>query len=255
MSKIRVIDLSVSTENSPSEIFPVEVIHEPHSQSADILAMVYGCQKGDLYQGLGPADDMVKLKSHAGTHMDAPWHYFPTSEGKKARTIDEIPLEWFFGNGVVLDMRHKPEGSGIVTDDVKQALTKIKYEIKPWDIVLIQTGADKYWGKPEYGGRGCAMTAESTSWLIDQGVKVMGIDAWGWDRPASVIREEFKRTGDKNIILEAHRVGIEKEYCHMEKMANLDQLPKPFGFTVACFPVKLTGGSAGWCRAVAIISK
>ena len=41
----------------------------------------------------------------------------------------------------------------------------------------------------------------------------------------------------------------------MEKLANLDQLPDPFGFKVACFPVKLTGGSAGWCRAVAILEE
>jgi kynurenine formamidase len=36
-------------------------------------------------------------------------------------------------------------------------------------------------------------------------------------------------------------------------LANLDQLPRPFGFKVACFPVKLTGGSAGWSRVVAIL--
>jgi kynurenine formamidase len=187
--------------------------------------------------------------------MDAPWHYFPMSGGKKARTIDEMPLEWFFGDGVVLDMRHKPDGSGITVDDLKQALTKINYKVKPWDIVLIQTGADKYWGKPDYGRMGCGMTEKSTRWLIDQGVKVMGIDAWGWDRPATVVREEFQRTRDKSIILEAHRAGVEKEFCHMEKLANLDKLPRPFGYKVACFPVKLTGGSAGWCRAVAIISQ
>ena len=81
----------------------------------------------------------------------------------------------------------------------------------------------------------------------------MGIDAWGWDRPFWALKEEFQRTGDKSILWEGHRAGIEKEYCHIEKLANLDKLPRPFGFEVACFPVKLTGGSAGWCRAVAII--
>ena len=41
-------------------------------------------------------------------------------------------------------------------------------------------------------------------------------------------------------------------YNLIEKLANLDILPKPYGFKVACFPVKLTGGSAGWTRVVAI---
>ena len=49
-----------------------------------------------------------------------------------------------------------------------------------------------------------------------------------------------------------YRVGIDLEYCHIEKLANLRALPAPFGFTVACFPVKLTRGSAGWSRVVAI---
>ena len=40
-------------------------------------------------------------------------------------------------------------------------------------------------------------------------------------------------------------------HCHMEKLCNLELLP-PNGFTVACFPYKVKGGSAGWTRAVAL---
>jgi kynurenine formamidase len=193
------------------------------------------------------------MNAHSGTHVDAPWHYFPTAGGKRARTIDEIPLDWFFSDGVTLDMRHKTNGSAINIDDLEQALSNIDYQIKPWDIVLIQTGADKHWGKPEYFEAGCGMTMKSTLWLIDQGVRVMGIDAWGWDRPFWALKEEFRQTGNSDILWEGHRAGMESEYCHIEKLANLDKIPQPFGFKVACFPVKLSGGSAGWCRAVAII--
>jgi kynurenine formamidase len=150
-------------------------------------------------------------------------------------------------------MRHKPRGSAVSIDDLQKALVKIKYKVKPWDIVLIQTGADKLWGKAEYFEAGCGMTRDSTIWLIEKGVRVMGIDAWGWDRPFWALREEFARTGDKSLLWAAHYAGIEKEYCHIEKLANLDQLPRPFGFKVACFPVKLTGGSAAWSRVVAIL--
>ena len=195
------------------------------------------------------------MGAHTGTHVDAPWHYFPFSEGKKARTIDELPLEWFYGDGVVLDMRDKLRGSEINTDDLQRALERIDYKLKLGDIVLIQTGADKYWGKKEYFDAGCGMSRNSTLWLIDQGIRVMGIDACGWDRPFWAMREEFQKTKDKSILWVGHRVGIEKEYCHIEKLANLDRLPKPFGFKVACFPVKLTGGSAGWSRVVAIIEE
>jgi len=253
MQRVRIIDLSIPTESSPSEPLPIQVIHEAHTESVPAIKGFFGCQETDLPEGLGWANDQVRMNAHSGTHVDAPWHYFPTSAGKRARTIDEMPLEWFYGDGVVLDMRHKPNGSTITVGDLQKALERINYKIKPGDIVLIQTGADKYWGKPEYFDAGCGMTMDSTLWLIEQGVRVMGIDAWGWDRPFWALKEEFQKTGDKAILWEAHRAGMQKEYCHIEKLANLDKLPTPFGFEVTCFPVKLAQGSAGWCRVVAII--
>jgi kynurenine formamidase len=250
---VKILDLSVPLEESPSEPLPVKVAHEPHEQGVKRMGTFFGCSQQDLPEGLGWANDSLTLGAHAGTHVDAPWHYSPTSAGKRARTIDEMPLDWFYHDGVVLDMRHKPCGSGVTVEDLKKALTKIDYEIKSWDIVMIQTGADKLWGKVEYFDAGCGMTRESTLWLIEQGVRVMGIDAWGWDRPFWAIKEEFARTGDKSLLWGAHFVGRDKEYCHIEKLANLDKLPKPFGFKVVCFPVKLAGGSAGWVRVAAII--
>jgi kynurenine formamidase len=249
----RIIDLSVPIENSPSEPLPISVTHEPHEQSVPMMELLFDCKKEDLPEGLGWANDTVTLGAHSGTHVDAPWHYFPTSEGKKAKTIDQMPLEWFFHDGVVLDMRHKPRGSGITIDDLKEALAKISYELKAWDIVMIHTGADKEWGKKEYFDAGCGMMADSTLWLVDQGIRVMGTDAWGWDRPFWSIKEDFTKTGNRALLWQAHYAGIKREYCHIEKLANLDKLPVPFGFKVACFPIKLTGGSAGWARVVAIL--
>ena len=81
---------------------------------------------------------------------------------------------------------------------------------------------------------------------------MMGIDAWGWDRPFDVMVAEHK-AGVKNKFLESHLLGKEKEYCHLEKLANLDKIPKPYGFKVAVFPVKIDKAGAGWVRAVAII--
>ena len=250
----RIIDLSVPMEPTPGAQ-AVELVHHIHEEGSTGMKNVFGCTDEDLPQGLGWATDTLTLGTHAGTHVDAPWHYAPTSEGKKSRTIDEMPLEWFYGDGVVLDMRHKPRGSAVTVDDFKEALKKINYTLKPGDIVLVQTGTDQYWGKPEYFDAGCGMTRESTLWLIEQGVRVMGTDAWGWDRPFWAIREDFQKSKDSRIIWGGHYAGIEKEYCHIEKLANLDKLPKPFGFKVACFPVKITGGSAGWARVVAIIEE
>jgi kynurenine formamidase len=250
---MKIIDLSVPIEESPSEVEKVEIKRISHTETADMFCAVFGCSKEDLPEGMGWAVDHICLSTHIGTHVDAPWHYFPESEGKKARTIDEMPLEWFYGNGVILDFRYKADGELITVEDIEQALEKINYELKEGDRVLIMTGADKYWGKPEYFSKGCGLDRESTLWILDHGVKVIGIDAWTLDIPFAFQRQIFEKTKNASILWSAHRAGIEREYCHIEKLANLDKVPKPYGFKFACFPVKIKGASAGWCRAVAII--
>lgn len=248
----KIYDLNVPLEESTSEPLPVTVAHQTHAQSAAFMAGFFDAEVSDLPDGMGWANDNVTLNAHSGTHVDAPWHYFPTCGGQKARTIDEMPLDWFFRDGVVLDMRHKERGGLISSDDVQAALEKIGYQLKPFDIVMIQTGADKSWGSQAYFEAGAGMSGEATRWLIEQGIRVMGIDAWGWDQPFWAMKARFLETQDPAVIWEAHRVGMDHEYCQIEKLANLDQLPRPFGFKVSCFPVKLKGGSGGWTRVAAI---
>ena len=251
----RFVDLSVPTEPSPSEPIKMSIRHEPHRESAPTMARFFGCAEHDLPDGLGWANEHVELHGHSGTHIDAPWHYFPTSEGKPARTIDQCPLEWFYGDGVVLDFRTKERGALLEVEDLEAELSRIGYTLKPLDIVLLHTGTDKLWGKAEYFDAGSGLGRASTLWLCDRGIKVIGTDAWTLDRPFWAMRKAFEETGDPSVIWAAHRVGIEREYCQIEKLANLDQLPRPFGFKVAWFPVKLAGGSAGWTRVVAMVDE
>ena len=256
--KKRFIDLSISIENGlpsdPPMMIP-EIDYIDHAQGAEQMETLFpGLKKEQLPGGLGWSVEFVKLTTHSGTHLDAPYHYHPTMDnGKPALKIDEIPLEWCFNDGVVLDFRHKPDGDKIIADDVKQELRRIKYDLKPLDIVLIQTGADKVWGTKEYLVKGAGMTRESTLFLLEQGIKVVGIDAWSWDRPLPFMAEEFKRTGDPKVIWEAHFAGIEKGFCHIEKLANLSKIGQPHGFTVCCFPIKIKDASASWARPVAMV--
>jgi len=138
--------------------------------------------------------------------------------------------------------------------DFQKALEKIGHKLSPGEIVLIQSGAGPYWGKPEYLVKGCGAGREATLWLVEQGIRVVGTDAWSWDRPLPKIAEEYQKSKNPKIIWEGHFAGIEKGYCHLEKLANLDQLP-PLGFTFICFPIKIKSASAGWVRAVAILEE
>ncbi len=120
------------------------------------------------------------------------------------------------------------------------------------DIVLIQTGNDRMLGTPDFFTRGAGMSAAATRWILDQGVKVTGIDSWGWDVALPTLAREARETGRSDLFWEAHFVGVDREYCHIERLTNLDKLP-PFGFKVCCFPLKVRGGSAGPARVVAIL--
>ncbi len=258
MGDFKTIDLSIAVESGlpsdPPGMIP-SIDYTDHKTGAEqMLDFFPGITKEQLPEGLGWSLETLTLTTHSGTHLDAPYHYHPTMDnGKQALTIDEVPLEWCFQDGVVLDFSSKEDGERITAEDVETELKRIDYSIKPLDIVLVHVGADKFWGKPEYLVKGAGMTRESTLYLLDKGVRIVGIDAWSWDRPLPFLAKEFKEKGDPSVIWEAHFAGIEKGYCHMEKMTNLDKIPKPFGFKVACFPVKIKAASAGWVRPVAIV--
>lgn len=254
---MRLIDLSVPLENgSASEPLPGTIHYVEHSgEGLAQMQQFFGVTPDDLVwsDGRGWAIEDVHMITHTGTHVDAPYHYGPMSGGEPAKKIDEIPLDWCFAPGVVLDMRHKEAGEEISVDDLITALDAINYQLKPKDIVLLQTDADKRIDSPEYF-RQPGLGRDGTLWLVEQGVKVIGIDAYTIDRPFADMVGDFKRTGDGRHIWPAHFAGITKEYCQIEKLANLDRIPRPFGFYVSCLPVKIKAASAGWCRAVAIVS-
>src|SRR5262245_32448601 len=258
LGQLRLIDLSVSLEhNAPGEMVKPRIDYISHC-AGGLKGMIdaFGAKPDDFVysHGCGWAVENLEVNSHTATHIDAPYHYGATSEGKPARRIDDVPLEWCFGPGVVLDMRHGKPGEVISIGDLQEKLREIKYTVHPNDIVLIHTGAAKRWGTPEYF-RQPGLDRDSTLWLVGQGIHMIGIDAWTLDREFAAQIADFKRTGDGRYIWPAHFAGITREYCQIEKLANLDQLPRPHGFYVSCLPVKIKGGSAGWCRAIALVPK
>ena len=156
-----------------------------------------GLRPEQLPEGMGAAVETVTISTHNGTHLDAPYHFHPTMDnGKRAITIDEVPLEWCFSDGVKLDFRNKPDGYVCTADDVKRELDRIGYTLKPLDIVLVNTAAGAAYGQPEFLDKGCGMGREATLFLTRQGVRVTGTDGWSWDAPFSFTAKRFAETGD-----------------------------------------------------------
>ena len=197
--------------------------------------------------------DKVTLSTHMGTHIDSPYHFGPLCEGKPAKTIDQLPLDLFYGDGICLDLRHIKPGKAITAKDIKEALAKINYQLKEKDIVLIWTGTAEKWGSKEYFTQACGMSEEATAYLVNNGVKLIGIDAYSFDLPFPIMLNRFMETKEENLLWPAHFYGRKKEYVHIERLKNLGALPST-GFKLCCFPIPIKGADASWSRVVAIVN-
>jgi kynurenine formamidase len=252
---MKVIDLSkpIRVNRGDPLFLQVKVRHKPRWMAkalVRLLGLPFRLFPRDF---AGWADDTItKMGVHATTHIDAPWHYGPTSGGAPAQTIEAIPLERCIGPGVVLDMTHKADDDPITVADMEAALAKTGAALTDRTIVLIRTGRDRLMGTKAFWTTGTGMSAAATEWLLDRGVTVMGIDQWGWDLPFQAQIAKSRATGDATLFWEAHRVGQRRPYWHMEQLTNLGALP-PTGFEVAVFPLKIVGASAAPARVVALI--
>lgn len=220
-----------------------------------MLSSFPGASVADLPDGEGWAIEKIQLTTHNGTHLDAPYHYASTMDGgKRAITIDEVPLDWCFQRGVKLDFRHLADGAIVTPDDIDRELERIGHVIEPLDIVVVNTSAGVRYGHDDYVSKGCGVGRDATLHLLKQGVRVTGTDAWSWDAPFVYTAQRFAEDHDASIIWEGHRAGRDIGYCHIEKLHNLESIPST-GFEIACFPVKIEAASAGWTRAVAIFNE
>ena len=194
----RVVDLSapIGGPSAPvglPDALRTDIEYSGHAQGARDIEALLGVGPELLRDGEGWAvETFTRLGTHSTTHVDAPWHYNSTIGGAPAQTIDEIPLEWFIGPGVVLDFDGRPDGEAITQQDARDALERAGHELAPGDIVLVRTGRDAFYDEPDYMVRGPGVTPEATRWLFDRGVRVMGIDAWGWDAPLPMQAQQAK---------------------------------------------------------------
>jgi kynurenine formamidase len=249
----RIIDLSAPIVANPTGTPPFQsddVLYVDHAEGAREIADIYGVPAHLLRDREGWSREVISLGTHNATHVDAPYHYNSRIQGSPASTIDELPLERFFGPGVVVDFTAKADGDAITADEMAQALVASGHPTRPGDIVLVHTGRDAFYGQPGYIDRGPGVTAEATRWLYEQGIEVMGIDAWGWDRPLRMQAQEALDREATGVFWEAHQVGL--PYSQIERLVNLASLP-PTGFMVACFPLRIVRASAAPARVVAIL--
>ncbi|HET9193983.1 MAG TPA: cyclase family protein [Vicinamibacterales bacterium] len=186
---------------------------------------------------------------HGGTHLDAPVHF---AQGRQ--TVDQIPLQRFFGPAVVVDVSKASEGSAdyqVTVDDLTRAETE-HGPITADSIVLLRTGfssrwpdAARYLGTAERGAAAVpklhfpGLHPDAAKWLVTKDVRAVGIDTASIDYGQSTL-------------FESHRILYEANLPAFENLTALDRLPSRGAFIVA-LPMKIAGGTGAPLRAVAIL--
>ena len=251
---MRLIDLSTAVDAGQWEADPVT-----HRAMSPKEGAEHMCSELEKHLGLrlDPSalpdgeflnNDTYTLTVHTGTHVDAPAHYGSRTAYGPPRTIDQMPLEWFCRPGVVLDLRDQPTGA-VAADVLGRALDRIGYQIQPLDIVLLHTGASDRVGTQRYFTDFVGLDGAAVRFLLDRGVRVIGTDAFSLDAPFPDIVRRYTDTGDQGVLWPAHLAGREREYCQIERLANLAALPAPTGFTVTVRDLRAYTG-AGWLVAL-----
>lgn len=225
-----VIDLSLEISNGmpahalfPSPIILPYVNHE-QARSAGL---------GTPQDPFTYAINYISMLEHVGTHVDAPLHV-----GEGGQSIDEVPLDWFAGRAVCLDLRHIPDLGDVDVSELEAAEQTAGIKISD-HIVLLCTGFHaRHWPNHEIVTNNPGLTADATHWLADRGSRVHGVEGPSTDKGGT---KEFPN----------HRVCRDRGLIHYEWLVNLDELVGKGEFWFTGYPLKWLGGTGSPVRAVA----
>jgi kynurenine formamidase len=175
----------------------------------------------------------MEMSSHCGTHCDAPFHFL--ADGAR---IDEVPLERFIGPAVVIDVRRRAGHTPIETD----ALTAYDDRLGPGAIAILHTGWSERLGTDTYFDHPF-LSEPACSWLLERGVRTIGIDAMNIDETTSapIDRAAFP----------CHREISAAGGVIIENLTNLSAIDfeEP---VVSVLPLRFIGGDGAPARAVAL---
>jgi len=188
----------------------------------------------------------LALSSHAGTHIDAPSHFF-----SHLATIDQLPLSTFVRPVLVLDMSHKKSREKIAWRDVQAYEEKMREGIA----VLIWTGWSQFWGTDKYFDHPW-VEKEVAERMVSLGVKLLGTDTMSPDQSPRVSSDDsggaVEDTG-----FGVHEVVLGANYIIAENLTNLQELKElqegsPEGtLMVSLVPLKIAGCDGSPVRAFA----
>jgi len=227
----------------------------PYFEDVKIERVHYHAKSGVLSQ-------RITTVMHCTTHADSPAHVI---EG--AMYTDEIPLDRYYGTGVVVSIP-KGKWEKIMPEDLENARPKIE----KGDIVIINTGWHKYWGDNiVYFCHSPGLYKEAGEWLVEKGVKAVGVDQQALDHPLATaigphgpgplrpdVCKAYKQETGRDVIEDfsewepCHRILLSNGIMGWENVGGDIDLVTGKRVTIAGWPIRWTKGDGSIVRLVAI---
>ena len=180
-----------------------------------------------MVQTLEDGDDCnlsgITMSAHAGTHVDAPYHFF-----KNGKTIDRFPVEKFILSARVVSIRNRVAIEPVELENV---------DVRPGEAILFKT-RNSTEGPIENGmfrEDFVYLSATGAEWCVHKWVGLVGIDYISIEKFDS---KDFK----------VHRKILGNDIPILEGI-NLKNVPEG-RYTLYCFPLNISGGDGAPVRAV-----
>ena len=211
LSKYRIIDLSHELLPGERKIDGSYLHGEPfHGRPVEVQEMT----------AFNARMHHIQSETHNGTHVEAPYKY--SDDGAD---IASMPIESYMGEAVLCDFAHKSDGEPVSPEDLREA------GVKSGDIVLLRAGDQD---EEPY------LTFEAIDWLIDSGIKAIGIEGVRHSPPGTPFGKD---DGDGRLLL----AGI----AFLDGLTGLHQIQKQRVFLIA-LPVRMRRVTASWARAIVL---
>ena len=171
----------------------------------------------------GKRKSRIIMSTHATTHVDAPAHFL-----SKGKTIDQVSLSQLIGTAVVLDLTEVEEAIG--REDLES------YDLTKGLIVLLKTRNSELVENAPFDRDFVYLDSVAASYLIELGVKAVGIDY--------VAIERNQSDHDTHKTLFEHDVPIIEGL----RLAHVDE----GAYFFVCLPLAVVGLEAAPARAILI---
>lgn len=226
---LRLIDLT-------QDIYEGMPLYGIHQKTFIMVNQTHEQSKAATGSDLGFYARNLLISEHCGTHSDAVLEFEPGG-----MDIVEMPMKYFWGSAICVDLTHKRYPDYIEVKDLKEAIRKSGQEIQKGDIFLMYTGLfDREYPGEGYKNHYTGLSYEAAKWLAEQGVVNIGVDA-----PAVDLTPD-------DLTFACHKVCGEYGITNTENLCNLGQVVNK-RFLYFGLPLKIPGGTGSPIRAVALL--